>query len=118
MAGEALAAHAVGVTHGDGTAVHVQTITGNAQLVAAVNHLHGKGFVEFPQINVADLEAQASQHLGDGEHGADAHFVRFAAGHGKAEKAAQRFQAFLFRQGFIHDDAGTSAVRKLAGVAC
>ena len=53
MADEALARHAVGVAHGDGAAVDVEAIARNAQLVAAVDHLHGEGFVEFPQVDVA-----------------------------------------------------------------
>src|SRR6218665_1139856 len=73
MAGQALARHAIGVAHGDGAAVDVQLLRGNAQPVAAVDHLHGKGFVQFPQVDVADRKAELVEHLGHGEHRANAH---------------------------------------------
>jgi hypothetical protein len=76
-------------------AVHVEPVVGNAQLVAAVHHLHGKGLVEFPQVDVVDLQAQFFQHLGHRKHRADAHFVGLATGHRKAQEAAQRLQALL-----------------------
>src|SRR5256885_12275426 len=47
----------------------------------------------FRSVDVLDLEAVARQQLGDREDGADAHFVRLAAGHGKAAEGAQRGQA-------------------------
>src|SRR5665213_3185625 len=42
------AAQAVRVTDRDRAAVDVEALVGNAQLVAAVDGLHGEGFVEFP----------------------------------------------------------------------
>ena len=93
MAGQALAADAVGVADGDGAAVDVQPVHRDAQRVGAVQHLHGEGFVELPQVDVAHRQAQALEHLGHGEHRADAHLVGLAAGHRKAEEAAQRLQA-------------------------
>ena len=117
MACQALAAHAVGMADGDGAAVDVEAVAGNAQLVAAINHLHGKGLVQLPQVDVVHGQAQARQHLGDGEHRANAHLVGLTTGHGKAQEAAQRCQAFLLRQRFAHHHAGAGAVGELARVA-
>jgi hypothetical protein len=93
MAGQALAADAVGVADGDGAAVDVEPVHRDAQRVGAVQHLHGEGLVQFPQVDVVHRQAQALEHLGDGEHRADAHLVGLAAGHRKAQEAAQRLQA-------------------------
>src|SRR4051794_9135524 len=47
-AGHARAAHAVGMADRDRATVHVQALLRNAELVAAVQYLHGKRFVELP----------------------------------------------------------------------
>eukprot|EP01136_Pigoraptor_vietnamica_P026122 Opistho-1_new@80828 len=117
MAGQALAAHAVGVAHRNGAAVHIQAVGRDAQLVAAVQHLHRKGLVQLPQVDVIHCEAQALQHLGHGEHRANAHIIGLAAGHGEAEETAQRLQALLLRVFLVHQHTGTGAVGELAGVA-
>ena len=117
MARQALAAHAVRVAQRDGAAVHIQAIGGNAQLVAAVDHLHGKGFVQLPQVDVADLQAELVQHLGHGEHRADAHFVRLTAGDGEAEETAHGLQVVFAGVFLAHHHAGARAVAELAGVA-
>ena len=57
MAGQALTCDAVRMADGNGAAVDVEPVHGNAQLVGAIQHLHSKGFVEFPQINVVDAQA-------------------------------------------------------------
>ena len=56
----------------------------DAEPVAAVDHLHGEGFVQFPQVDVVDLQSVAFEQLGHGKHRADAHFVRLAAGDGES----------------------------------
>ncbi len=117
MSREALAAHAVGMTQGDRAAVHVQAVGRDAELVAAVQHLHGEGFVQLPQVDVLHRQAQLLEHLGHGEDGADAHLVGLAARHGEAEEAAQGLEALAACIVFARDDAGTSAVGELARVA-
>ena len=117
MAHQTLAAHTVGVSHRNGAAIHVQTVIRNAKAVAAVQHLHGKGLVQLPQVDVAHSQAQAVEHLGHCKHRADAHFVRRTAGHGKAEEAAQRLQVPLLGEILVHHHAGAGAIGKLAGVA-
>ena len=117
MTRQALARHTVGVTHGNRAAVDVQAISRDAQLVAAIQHLNRKRFVQFPQVDVVDREAQTCQRFGHGVHRANAHFVRLATGHGKTKESAQRLHAALLSQFFIHQHASACAVRKLAGIA-
>ncbi len=45
VADHAGAGHAEGVADGDGAAVHVEPVVGDAQRVAAVENLAGEGFV-------------------------------------------------------------------------
>jgi hypothetical protein len=90
----------------------------DAELVAAVDDLHGEGLVEFPQADVVDLQAVArSSSLGIGEDRADAHLVRLAAGDGEAAEDAERLEAALLGELRVHHHAGRGAVRELAGVA-
>ena len=98
-------------------AIDIELVHRNAQFVAAINHLHRKRFIELPQVNVADLQAESCQHLGNGVHRADAHLVRLAARHRKTEEATQGLQAFFLGQGFIHHHNRAAAVRELAGIA-
>ena len=51
------AGHAVRMADRDRAAVDVQPVVGNAEPVAAVDHLHGERFVQLPQIDVLDLHA-------------------------------------------------------------
>jgi hypothetical protein len=57
MPDQARTRHAVGVAHGDGAAVDVEPVVGDAQLVAAVDDLHGEGLVQFPQAHIGHAEA-------------------------------------------------------------
>ena len=50
------AGHSERMPDRDRSAVHVQLFHRNAQPVATVDHLHGKGFVQLPQVNVANLK--------------------------------------------------------------
>src|SRR6185369_564840 len=117
VTGEALAAHAVGMAHRDGAAVDVQAVHRDAQLVGAIEHLHGEGLVELPQVDVVDAEAQTLEHLGHREHRTDAHLVGLAARDGEAEEAAQRLEALALGERIAHHDAGAGAVAELAGIA-
>jgi hypothetical protein len=105
------------VTDGDGAAVHVEQFVGDAQPVAAVEQLHRKRLVEFPQRDVRHGEAELLEQPRHGKDGSDPHFVRLGAGDRHADIAAERVQAAALRQLRLHHDAGRSAVGKLAGVA-
>src|SRR5262249_3189475 len=59
MAGHPRSAHAKGMADRDRGAVDIETVLGDAQPVAAVEYLARKCFVEFPQIDIADIEALA-----------------------------------------------------------
>src|SRR5687767_606916 len=117
MTGEALAAHAIRMADGDRAAVDVELVHRDAELVGAIQHLHRERFIELPQIDVAHLQPQALQHLGHRERRADAHLVGLAAGHRKAEEAADRLEILLLRVAVADHHAGTGAVAELAGVA-
>ena len=55
------ARHAVRMADRDRAAVDVQLLGIDAELVAAVDHLHGERFVQLPQVDVVDPEAVRSR---------------------------------------------------------
>ncbi len=69
---------------GDGAAADVVLLIVDFQPVAAVQALRGEGFVELPQIDVGHLQPVGLEQLRYREHRADAHFIRFATGHGES----------------------------------
>ena len=93
VAGQAGAAHAVGVADRDGAAVDVEQIVRDAEFVGAVEHLHRERLVQFPQADVLDLKAEAFEQLGHRIDRADAHFVGLGAGDRHSEVAAERLEA-------------------------
>src|SRR5690242_1058456 len=104
VADEARSGDAVGMAHRDRAAVHVEALVRDAELVAAVDHLHRERLVQLPQADVADLEAGALEQLRDRVHGPDAHFVGLAARDREAAVDAERLQAALCRGLVAHDD--------------
>src|SRR5207237_8452755 len=102
---------------GNRAAVHVETIVGDAEPIAAVDHLHRERFVQLPQIHVVHLRSGPLQELRDGEHRADAHLGRLAAGDGESSEHAERLQTLLRRGGVAHHHAHAGAVGELARVA-
>ena len=89
------AAHAVRMADGDRAAVDVEAVVGDAEPIAAVDHLHGERFVQLPEVDVLDLRAGLLEQLRHREHRADAHLVRLAAGDGEAAEDAERRQPFF-----------------------
>src|SRR6267154_3955064 len=87
------------------------------KLVATVENLAGKGFVQLPQPNVADLEPMKLQQLGDRIDRSDAHLLRGAAGDGHASVDAQRLESAPAGRRRVHQDACRSAIRELTRVA-
>src|SRR5437867_3477238 len=81
-------AHPVRMPDGDRAAVDVQAIHGDAELVPAVEHLHRKGFVELPEIDVAHLQAVALEQARHREHRADPHLIGLTAGDREAAEDA------------------------------
>src|SRR5215813_3001154 len=56
VAGEPRAGHAVGMADRDRAAIDVELVRIDAELVAAVDHLHGIGLVELPEVDVGDFQ--------------------------------------------------------------
>jgi hypothetical protein len=56
MAREPLPAHAERMSNGDGAAIDVEPLIGNAEPIATVEHLHGEGFIELPEPDVLHRE--------------------------------------------------------------
>ena len=61
VADEALPGHAERVTDRDRAAIDIEPVVGDAEPIAAVDHLHREGFVELPETDVLDLETGARQ---------------------------------------------------------
>ena len=75
----------------DRAAVHVEPVVGNAELVAAVDHLHREGLVQLPQVDVGRPSGPARlSSLRHREDRADAHLVGLAAGDREAAEDAER----------------------------
>src|SRR5438445_10709 len=115
--GEPRAAHAVGGAERDRPAVDVESLVGDADAVAAIQHLHREGLVQLPQVDVADSLAGLLEQLGHRDHRADAHFLRVAAGDREAAEDPERLQAALCRLAAAHHHRRRGAVGELAGVA-
>jgi len=78
---------------GDGAAVDIEAIVGNTEPVAAIDHLHGEGFVQLPEPDVVHFEIKAFQELGDSEYRPNSHLVRLCADNGHATIAAEWLKA-------------------------
>ena len=113
----ACAGHAVRMADRDRTAVDVEALVGDAEPVAAIEHLHRERLVQFPQTDVVDREAEALQQLRHCKHRSDAHLVGLGARDRHADIAAQRLQDRALRPAGFHHDAGRRAIGELAGVA-
>jgi hypothetical protein len=49
------------VTDRDRAAIDIEPVVGDAEPIAAVDHLHREGFVELPKTDILDLETGARQ---------------------------------------------------------
>ncbi|MCY1232254.1 hypothetical protein D9M72_447350 [compost metagenome] len=117
VAGLARARHAIRVTDGNRAAVDVDALQRQAKLVNAIQRLAGKGFVEFPQVDVIDGKLVAFEQARDCADRADAHFVRLHPSGGQTDEVAQRFQATPFGLAFGHHHQRRGPVRQLARIA-
>src|SRR5439155_9443880 len=117
VAGQPRSSHAVGMPDCDRAAIDVELFRVDPELVAAIDHLHREGLVQFPEINIVDLESVSLEQAGNGMDRADTHFVRFTTRRNEAAEDTERLQPFLRRELVAHDHSGTGAVRELARIA-
>src|SRR5210317_1020968 len=106
------------MTDRNSTTVDIENAIRDAELVAAKEHLHGKGFIKLPEVDVIHRETVALEQLGHSEDGADAHLVGLATRNRGTSIDAERFQTALRRNAGFHDDRRRCTVGKLACVAC
>src|SRR6266536_5473242 len=57
VAGQPRSSHAVGMTDCDRAAIDVELFRIDPELVAAIDHLHREGLVQFPEIDIVDLKS-------------------------------------------------------------
>src|SRR6476620_12782833 len=114
VAGQSRAGHAEGVADRDRAAVDVVLLGIDAELVAGIETLAGKGLVELPDVDIVDLQAVALQQFRHGVDRAEAHLVRLAAGGGPGDEAAKRIEPALLGVLGFHQHDGGGAVRQLA----
>src|SRR2546426_1078052 len=77
----------------DGAAIDVEPLVGDPEPVATIDHLHGKGFVELPDVDVVHLEPVLLEQFWDCKHRPDAHLVGIAAGDRDAAVGAEQLEA-------------------------
>src|SRR5580692_1125592 len=95
VTGQPRARHPVGMTDRDRAAIDIDLLRVDAEFVAAIKHLHGKRLVQFPEIDILDLQAVTLQQPRYCKYRPDAHLVRLAAGGDKTAEDAERLQATL-----------------------
>src|SRR3982074_2399283 len=117
VAGQPRAGHAEGMTDGDRAAVDVVLVGVDAELVAGIQALAGKGLIELPDVDVIDLQPLALQQFRHRVDRPDAHLVRLAARRRPGDKAAQWLEAALFGILGFHQDPRRRAIRQLTGIA-
>src|SRR6266536_5139911 len=117
VAGHARPRHAVGMADGDGAAVDVEALVGDAEPIPAIQYLDGEGFVEFPDVDVVHLEPVLLEQLRHGEYRPDAHLVGVAAGDRDAAIGAERIEAAALGFLGLHQHGRGGAVGELRSVA-
>jgi hypothetical protein len=118
MTDQTLAAHAIRMTYGNGTAIDVKPIIGNTEFVATVENLYRKCFVEFPQTDILDLQTRTCQQFRHREDRADTHLIGLTASHCEPSEYAERLGTDTLRLSGAHDHARARSIGKLARVAC
>src|SRR5258708_12431881 len=109
--------HAIGMTTRDPPAVHVELFRIDAELVAAIDHLHRERLVQLPEIDIVDGQAVSFEKPRHGVDRTDPHLVRLAARRDKPAEDTKRLETLLRGDLVAHDDRGTGSVRKLARIA-
>lgn len=105
------------VAEGDGAALGVDLLLGDAQLVGAPQALAGKGLVDLEDVDVVLGDARELKDLGDGLPGPDAHEQRLDADDAGRHVLAQDGLAQALGGAALHQQHGSGAVADLRGVA-
>lgn len=106
------------VAEGDGAALRVDLLLGDAELVGAPEALAGEGLVDLEDVDVGVGEAAGELvDLGDGLPRALAHEQGLDAGDAGGDVLAEDGLAQLLGRGALHQQHGGGAVRDLRGVA-
>src|SRR3546814_10615381 len=98
-------------------AVDVEFVVVDAELVAAIDHLTGERFIQFPEADVRHSQAIAFEQLRNREHRTDAHLVRLAAGNREATIDTERLEATTLGLLAAHQHRDRYALRPLRGIA-
>src|SRR5207253_3423670 len=102
----------------DGATVDVELLAIEMQVAIACQYLGSEGFVQFDQIEVAELEAVFLFHLADGRHRSDAHEARVNSRRCGSKNSRQRFQIILLNEFLASHDHSRCAVgdtRRISG---
>src|SRR5581483_12126807 len=89
----------------------------NAEIIAAIDYLNRECFIQFPQIDVCNLEAMPRKQFWNGINGADSHFVWGAACHYEAAKNQLIGNAQLIRSFARHQKRCRRAIGKLRRIS-
>src|SRR5271169_6645412 len=105
------------VAHGDGSAVDVQLLVGDVQVLLELQHHRCERLVELEQVDVVNGQAGAVQHLTSGRGGPGQHDDRIGATGGGGHDACPRSQALRLAGGLGTDQHQCGAVDDAGAVA-
>ena len=105
------------MTKGDSTALGVDLLLGNTELVGAPEALGRERLVDLVDVDVVLVDARKLKHLGDGLPGTDAHEQGLDADDGRGNELAEDGLAELLGRGALHEQDGGGTVRNLRGVS-
>src|SRR6202140_634158 len=88
--GEPGSGHSIGMPDRNRSAVDVELFRVDPELVAAIDHLHGEGFVQFPEIDIVDRQPMTLEQSWHRKNRSDAHSIRLATALHEATKYAER----------------------------
>ena len=100
-----------------GTAVHVDLVAVQFQVADELFTHHGKGFVDFPQVDVVRRQPRLGQHLACRRHRAVEHQRGAVAHVGHGDHAATGFHAVFLRVAGRGQQQGPRAIHHAAGIA-
>src|SRR5882672_9189956 len=108
---DARAGAADGMAERERASVDIEFRAIEMQFAVAGQHLRGKSFVEFDEIEVGEFQAVLRFHLSDGRDRPDSHDARIHTGGGYGHNPRQWFEIVLLDKAFTGEDDCRSAVR-------